>query len=251
MLVTLRIRAAEGQFAKHCQQRVLRRLLILGFDADIINPVGGIGKDNRLGAAAAQGLGGGLNHRRVQVRQTVAIGDGRRRHVEVNVRLRAGGELRGGLKDPLARHRQVGRQESEKGGIRIEGVVGNRIEMPLVGHPQGEHPVRLGRQQNAVGPQQRSVGPDALVEHEAPGKARRIGELVRDDGHQRLRLVNDRGVGQRQRVGWIAVATGDHQRIILGHVVGVRRHGIHVDPVAHDRDRIVGAEPAFQGQGRR
>ena len=149
------IRAAEGLLAEHAQEGILGGLLVLGFDADVIDAGGGIGIDDRLGAAAAQGLVGGLNHRRVQVRQGVVVGDGRRRHIQVNVRLRARRQVRGGLEDPHARHRQVGRQEGEEGGVGEAGVVGDRVEMPLVGHAQGQHPVRLGRQQDGVGAQQR------------------------------------------------------------------------------------------------
>ena len=127
-------------------------------DAEVIDAGGGIGIDNRLGAAPAQRLVGRLNHRRVQVGQGVIVGNRWRGHIQVNVGFRARGEVRSGLEHAHARHGQVLGQEGEEGGVGEGGVVGDGVEMPLVGHAQGEHSVGVGGQQDGVGAQQLRIG---------------------------------------------------------------------------------------------
>ena len=115
--------------------------------------------------------------------------------------------------------------------------------MPLFGFTLSDHTIRNHRG-HAVGADQGRVRADLLVaEHLAKNIRTRIAELVGHDGQVgEVRRIDSWILHQLEAGGHLAVAGGNHQRVILHDVVGLRGDGVDVDRARDDGDRVVRAQ---------
>ena len=93
--------------------------------------------------------------------------------------------------------------------------------MPLIQGSDCEKRVSQARQGNTVRAQQRRVGPRSLLQQNGSGVHIIPKKAVGYKGYQRKRRRRQRNVRRGQGVGYLAIAAGHHQRIVLDNVVGV------------------------------
>ena len=234
------VAVVEWKQAEQRRQRVLRRQMILGLDADVINLVRQrVAQDDLLKAAAAQRFAGQI-HRVGLQRQQIRI----QAHIQIYVRL----EPRGLVGEHRVRHshprrREINRQRRGEQRVGEGRRVRDDVEMPLVRLAQRDQPVR-GDQRHDVRADHGRVGSDPLfAQHLAEdvgiGRAKLVRHHrgVREVGRDTARILH-----QRQPRGQLPVPAGDHQRVILHDAVGVRGDRVDVDGTPDDGDRVVRAQ---------
>ncbi len=219
------ILTAKWLLADDSQDRILRRALVLGLHANVEGVDGpwGVRDYNRFGATHSERLPGIGDGNRRKIRQATIGGD-----VQVDIRLLARRILRVGLIHPHARDGEVRRQEREERGVRVvlaDRVICEDVKVPLVGLPQGD---LAGSVIDAVRAEQRRAGPHVLVLQDAAHIRLGLHEHVRDLRYQGFGHKYVRGASHLERIRYGAVAAGNDQRVILHHVVRVRRDGVYV-----------------------
>src|SRR5208283_5456082 len=131
--------------------------------------------------------------------------------------------------------------------------VGDGVEVPLVGHAQGDRRVRrtAGRDHafvycngQGVGSPEGGIGPDPFVREQAADVIGIAFKAVRDDvrdqggrGHR-----SNGGVSEREGIEDLPLAGGDHERIVLNDVVGLFRDRVYVDAVTEYGHRVIASE---------
>ncbi len=134
--VAVRVARTERVQTEHRKERIFRRHLVFGFDADIVNvALTRIGKCDEFRSAPAARLSrAGYGHG-IQTEQTWVL-----RNIQINVRLAARGIVEVVLPHAQARHRVGRRQERHERRVGVRRRVGDHVKMPLVrdaiGHPQ-------------------------------------------------------------------------------------------------------------------
>ena len=132
--------------------------------------------------------------------------------------------------------------EGQEGRVGVVLVVRQDIEAPLAGEAGRDHAIRPAGPGNGAAVRQGRVGAHALVEQERAGYALAGAKLLVMNVTLGRSGGGDGRVGERQRVGHLAVAAGDDQRVILHHVRALGGDGVDVDAAGNDGDGVVGGE---------
>ncbi len=161
--IDIGIRLIQRQIGEQGDEFVRRRHLVLGLDADVIDPrADRVRVIHQFVAATGKGLIGRGQRHRVKVRQSRERAD-----IEVNIGPRRAVQLSSLIGGPdrldgQARQGDVPRTSRHEKGVGVSGGVGDDIEGPLVGHAGADDAVSDGIRQQ-VSAEERTAGTSDLV----------------------------------------------------------------------------------------